>query len=196
MKKILSITILFAILVSGALYVQSRYNKSVKNNYIQDITKADASSTDIKAQSTPQPINMLKSKAPNFKLTDLNGKEVSLDDYKGKNVFVNFWSSTCPPCRAEMPDIETLYQETKNTDLVILSICLDDSKITAKSFIAANHYTFDVLYDSKQQAAENYNILYIPTSFFIDKEGYIIASHEGQMDLSQMKSYIQQLSKK
>lgn len=196
MKKILAITILFTILVSGALYVQSKYNKSLKSNYLKDITREDTSNTDNKAQGTPQPITMLKTKAPNFKLIDLTEKEVSLNDYKGKNIFVNFWSSTCPPCRAEMPDIEKLYQETKNTDLVILSICLDDSKITAKSFIAANHYTFDVLYDSEQQAAANYNILYIPTSFFIDKEGYIIASHEGQMDLSQMKSYIQQLDKK
>ena len=66
--------------------------------------------------------------ALNFKLKDLNGVEVSLSDFKGKKVFLNFWASWCPPCKAEMPDLEKLYQETKDSDLVILAVNIGEDK--------------------------------------------------------------------
>lgn len=135
-------------------------------------------------------------KAPDFKLKDLNGKEVSLSDYKGKNVLLNFWASWCPPCRAEMPDIEKLYQETKNTDTVILAVNLGEDRDTVKSFIDENKYNFDILLDSDQRTAAKYNISSIPSWFFIDKDGNIVTSHIGAMSLAQMRSYIQLLENK
>ena len=135
-----------------------------------------------------------KEKAIDFKLKDLNGKDVSLNDFKGKNVLLNFWATWCPPCKAEMPDIEKLYQENKNSDLVILAVNLGEDKQTVKSFIEKNKYNFDILLDSDQDVAIKYNIVSIPTSFFIDKEGNIVSKKIGAMTLEEMKSYINLLN--
>ena len=131
--------------------------------------------------------------ATDFKLKDLNGKEVSLSDFKGKKVFLNFWASWCPPCKAEMPDIEKLYEETKDSDLIILAINLGETKNTTKSFIDNNKYNFKVLLDSDQSVANQYSITAIPTSFFIDKEGYIVSTVRSSLTIDDMKEYISKL---
>lgn len=131
--------------------------------------------------------------ALDFKLKDLDGKEVSLNDFKGKKVFLNFWASWCPPCKAEMPDIEKVYQETKDSDLVILAVNVGESRDTAKSFLDDNNYNFAALLDSDQSVARQYNITGIPTSYFIDTEGNIVKTKIGPMTLEEMKSYISEL---
>jgi peroxiredoxin len=131
--------------------------------------------------------------ATDFKLKDLDGKEVSLSDFKGKKVFLNFWASWCPPCKEEMPDIEKLYEETKDSDLVILAVNLGETKNTTKSFIDNNKYNFQVLLDSDQSVANQYNITKIPTSYFIDKEGNIVSTVSGGLTIDAMKDYISKL---
>ncbi|MDP4091723.1 MAG: TlpA disulfide reductase family protein [Bacillota bacterium] len=187
MKKALLLIVTTILLVSGAMYVQSAYNKSSAKN------PAVASSNG--GQSSAESHIKLKVKAPDFKLTDLNGKEVSLSEFKGKNVFLNFWATWCPPCREEMPDIEKLYQETKGTDLVILGVELGESRQDVNSFTSKNGYNYEFLLDTDNKAAVEYNISSIPSSFFIDKDGNISATHLGYMDLSQMKSYVELLEK-
>ncbi|MEK6266782.1 MAG: TlpA family protein disulfide reductase [Clostridium sp.] len=194
MKKL--ILPLLVVLVFGiSIYSVTNYNKNKANDLIiakeeeskeNTITPGVASSTNKNATSDKKP-------ALDFELKDLNGKEVSLSDFKGKKVFLNFWASWCPPCKAEMPDIERLYSETKDTDLVILAVNVGESKNTAKSFIDNNKYNFTVLLDSDQNLANQYNIKGFPTSFFIDKEGNIISSKVGGMSLDEMKSYINKL---
>lgn len=190
MKKTLLLIVILVLLVSGALYVQTVYNKSIAKNQ-----NSSGSSNNMESQSSTETDSKSTSKAPDFKLKDINGKEVSLSDFKGKKVFLNFWASWCPPCKAEMPDIEKLYQETKNTDLVILGVDLGENKQVVKSFITSKHYNYEFLLDTNQEAADEYNISAIPSSFFIDKDGNIIAAHTGYMDIAQMKSYIEKLDK-
>lgn len=190
MKKTLLLIVILILLVSGALYVQTVYNKSIAKNQ-----NSSGSSNNMESQSSTETDSKSTSKAPDFKLKDINGKEVSLSDFKGKKVFLNFWASWCPPCKAEMPDIEKLYQETKNTDLVILGVDLGENKQVVKSFITSKHYNYEFLLDTNQEAADEYNISAIPSSFFIDKDGNIIAAHTGYMDIAQMKSYIEKLDK-
>ncbi|WP_291633308.1 TlpA disulfide reductase family protein [Clostridium sp.] len=131
--------------------------------------------------------------AQDFKLKDLNGKEVSLSDFKGKKVYLNFWASWCGPCKSEMPDIEKLYNETKESDLVILAVNLGETKIQTKSFIDDNKYTFPILLDLDQSVANQYTIQYIPTSYFIDKEGNIVSKISGALTLAEMKDNISKL---
>ena len=120
---------------------------------------------------------------------------MSLSDLKGKKVFLNFWATWCPPCKAEMPEIEKLYQETKDSDLVIVAVEIGEPLSTVKSFIDSNKYNFKVLLDSDQSVASKYNIASIPTSYFIDADGNIISKNMGGMNIDQMKAYIKALDK-
>ncbi|MGV8983494.1 TlpA family protein disulfide reductase [Clostridium sp.] len=198
MKKI--IWPLLVVLVFGlSIYTVTNYNKNkgVDLN-ATNTTKPSTSSTTENAttgtdSSTVKSSETEKIPALDFKLKDLNGKEVSLSDLKGKKVFLNFWASWCPPCKGEMPDIQKLYIETKDSDLVILAVNMGEDNATAKSFMEKNKYNFTVLLDSNQSIASQYNIGGIPTSFFIDKEGNIVSSTEGGLTLEQMKDNINKL---
>jgi thiol-disulfide isomerase/thioredoxin len=193
---------LITILIFGiSIYTVTNYNKT-KSKDLEIITKeTPKENTTVPNVSSnaekDAPIGIItneeKVAALNFKLKDLNGKDVSLSDFKGKKVLLNFWASWCPPCISEMPDIENLYNETKNTDLVILAVNIGEDKDTVKSFTNINKYNFTVLLDLDQSTGRQYNIAAIPTSFFIDEEGNIVSSIKGAMTLDQMKSYISKL---
>ncbi len=153
---------------------------------------------------SPKPvISVIPSKAPvssspyngiDFALTDLNGNKVSLSDYAGKSVFLNFWATWCPPCRGEMPDIEDIYNENlKNKDFVILAVNLGEDKDTVKAFIDSKNYHFKVLLDIDQKAGDSYGINAIPSSFFIDRNGNIKNKRIGAMSKSDMQKYINEL---
>lgn len=205
MKKVI---FLFAIVLmtATAVYTVNNYTKSTSNiknspasSENQNTSKNNntASNTNRTDGSLIQisPNYNIKVKTADFKLKDLNGREFSLSELKGKRVFLNFWATWCPPCRAEMPEIEQLYQETKNSDLVIIAVEIGGPLDTVKAFISQNKYNFKVLLDSDKSVAEQYGISSIPTSFFIDKDGYIAAKNTGAMDYSQMQEYIKSLDK-
>lgn len=199
MKKIV-LALILLIVLAGAFYEVKNFNNSTSNNQNvsnqNTFTSTPSTSSTASNASSPQiNSNTFKLKAIDFNLKDLNGKEISLSDLKGKKVFLNFWASWCPPCRAEMPDIEKLYAETKDSDLVILAVNLGEDKNTVKSFIDKNNYKFKVLLDSDQNVAAKYNITSIPTSFFIDKEGTIVEKRIGAMTYEEMKNYVNTIDK-
>ena len=119
--------------------------------------------------------------APDFTLLDLDGNEVGLSEFRGEVVFVNFWATWCPPCRAEMPDIESLYQEYKDKGVVVIGIDIGESEATVRQFVQQGGYSWTFVLDSTGAVAANYNIRAIPTSFFIDREGVIQAINTGAM---------------
>ena len=189
MKKSLVIVVLIsAVLIGVSILTVNNYNSS-RSKIISSVEN-----------NTPtKPIginpNVIKTKAIDFKLKDLNGKELSLSDLKGKKVFLNFWATWCPPCKAEMPEIEKLYQETKDSDLVIVAVEIGEPLDTVKSFIDSNKYNFKVLLDSDQSVSSKYGITSIPTSYFIDTDGNIISKRVGAMNIDEMKTYIKTLDK-
>ncbi|MBC2581814.1 TlpA disulfide reductase family protein [Clostridium sp. DJ247] len=199
MKKIICLLVLVLVFV-GAFYEVKNFNNSL-NNKKSSQQNSTASTSNV--SSTGIDTNAFNLKAADFKLKDLEGNYVSLSDLKGKKVFLNFWASWCPPCKAEMPDIEKIYEENQDKDLVIVTINLGEDVNTAKSFIDKNNYKFKVLLDfdpsvaidSNQSVAIKYNITSIPTSFFIDKNGLITAKHVGSMTYEQMKDYINKINK-
>ena len=186
MKKLLVI-IIAVILVGISIYTVNTYKISNAKD------KANLIVRDTKKDSTTE--NIIKVKAINFKLKDLDGKELSLSDLKGKKIFLNFWATWCPPCKSEMPEIEKLYQETKNSDLIIVAVEIGEPLSTVKPFINNNKYNFKVLLDSDQSVASKYDISAIPTSYFIDKNGYIVSKNLGAVNLEQMKASIKALDK-
>lgn len=113
--------------------------------------------------------------APNFKLETLDGEFISLSDYKGKRVLLNFWATWCPPCRAEIPDMQKFYEDK---DIEVLAVNLIDSRPdeaeNVAPFVEEYGMTFPVLLDYDSEVSQGlYNIQPIPTSFLIDSTGRI-----------------------
>lgn len=132
--------------------------------------------------------------ALDFKLKDLNGKEVSLSDYKGKTIYLNFWATWCPPCQEEMPYIQQLNKENQDADFVILTIDIQEPEGTVKKFMADNKYDFPVLLDKDADVASMYGVQNIPLSLLIDKNFKIVSAYEGAMENYEMlKEFAYQL---
>ena len=117
-----------------------------------------------------------------FTLQDLDGNKVSLKDYRGKALMLNFWATWCPPCRREMPSMEKLYSIIDKDKIDILAVNIQEKKNTVSDFISKNNYTFPVLVDEEGKAASIYQIRSIPTTFIIDKKGYLRAMLTGSRE--------------
>jgi peroxiredoxin len=121
--------------------------------------------------------------APNFTLPDLDGKMVSLADYRGKVVLLNIWATWCPPCVEEMPSMEKLHQELKEEKFVILAVSIDESGANAVLPFMKNHrLNFPALIDSAGAIKGLYQTTGVPESFIIDKDGRIVEDVVGPMD--------------
>ena len=138
--------------------------------------------------------------AIDFTLTDQYGNTHTLSDYKGKTVFLNFWATWCPPCRAEMPDIQKLYEtyDTEGDDaLVVLGIAApgmgsERSEEGIKDFLDEHGYTYPVLMDTTGDIFMGYGVFSYPTTFMIDKDGNVFGYASGQLSEDMMKSIIKQ----
>ena len=114
-------------------------------------------------------------KPTDFSLPFLNSEtNTTLSAHKGKVVFLNFWATWCPPCRAEMPSMEVLYQHFKDQGLEMLAINGGEDPAMVEKFINDNHYTFPVLSDRRNRISTLYGVTGIPTTFIIDRQGMII----------------------
>ena len=136
--------------------------------------------------------------APNFTLTDLSGKTVKLSDYKGKVLFLNFWATWCPPCRAEIPDFVEAYAEQKANGLEILGISVDTrGKAAVVDFIDKYKINYPVVLDSRQKTEKLVNDYqpgqYIPATIIIDKSGRIRHKEVGAIDKQTLISHFQRL---
>lgn len=129
--------------------------------------------------------------APNFELKTLDGKKVKLSDYRGKKVILNFWATWCPPCKAEMPDIQKYYNEADD-DVEILAVNIDP-QYDVKKFVREANVTFPVLLDSDDEVNTLYRILTIPTTYFIDGEGIIRSKHLSVMTIEIIREHIKNM---
>jgi peroxiredoxin len=117
-----------------------------------------------------------------FELQDLNGKKVSLSSFKGKVVFLNFWATWCPPCRAEMPSMQRLYTRFKAKGLVVLAVNLQEDAGTVRRFMAANKLSFPVLLDSSGRVGATYGAESIPITYLVGRDGSVLAGVMGAME--------------
>ncbi|HIX30101.1 MAG TPA: redoxin family protein [Candidatus Blautia stercoravium] len=138
--------------------------------------------------------------AVDFTLKDQYGNTHTLSEYKGKTVFLNFWATWCPPCKAEMPDIQKIYeeyQEKGDDSLVILGIAApnwgqEQSQEGITAFLEEKGYTYPVVMDTTGEMFMAYGISSFPTTFMIDKEGNVFGYASGQLSEDMMRSIIRQ----
>ncbi|RNF38151.1 peroxiredoxin family protein [Planococcus salinus] len=136
-------------------------------------------------------------KALDFELTTLDGETVRLSDYKGKKVILNFWATWCPPCRAEMPHMQTYYEEhAKKENVEILAVNLtelDHGVDKVESFVEEYALSFPVPMDVTGEIGKKYQAVTIPTSYMIDTDGRIQHKIVGPMDENMMINFIQEM---
>jgi cytochrome c biogenesis protein CcmG/thiol:disulfide interchange protein DsbE len=113
--------------------------------------------------------------APDISLNTPAGEVITLSDLRGQAVLVNLWATWCPPCRAEMPAIQTLYEEYRDQGFTVLAINMtfQDDPFAVVPFMQENGLTFPLLLDETGQVAAKYELRSLPSSFFIDREGII-----------------------
>lgn len=138
--------------------------------------------------------------APEFELKDQYGQVHKLSDYKGKTILLNFWATWCPPCRAELPDIQKIYEEysTEGEEaLVVLGVAgpgmgEEKSQEEIVAFLEENGYTYPVLMDETWELFQEYGIYAFPTTFMIDREGNVFGYASGQLSYDILKDIIKQ----
>ncbi|MEJ2430050.1 MAG: TlpA disulfide reductase family protein [Deltaproteobacteria bacterium] len=114
-------------------------------------------------------------KVPNFTFPDLNGKEVSLSDQRGKVLLVNVWATWCPPCRREMPSMQRLYKKFKGKNFEILAVSIDsEGRKAVEPFMRKMNLTFPALLDPGETIRSLYGITGVPESFIIDQQGILV----------------------
>ncbi len=114
-----------------------------------------------------------------FELEDLGGTPQKLSSYRGKVVFLNFWATWCGPCRIEMPAMQRLYDKLKDEGLEIVAVDLQESRRQVKKFVEKYKLTFPVLLDKSGEVGSIYGARAIPTTYLIDRDGYVFAGAAG-----------------
>ena len=118
--------------------------------------------------------------AVDFTLPDLQGNAVGLSDLRGQVVLLNFWATWCPPCRAEMPSMQALYKDYREKGFAILAISSDaGGKGSVAPFVERLELTFPVLLDPRNVVGTRLQVLGIPTSYLLDKQGRLAGVEVG-----------------
>jgi peroxiredoxin len=129
-------------------------------------------------------------RARDFTLKTLDGSQISLRDYEGQVVLVNFWGTWCPPCADEIPDLEAVYQARQDDGFVILGVNVRDHPQMVESFVADLGVSYPVVLDEADQVSQEYRVRGLPLSVLVDRDGVIRVRHIGYLSAEQLLQYL------
>ncbi len=208
----LVILLAFVLLIGGAYMLYSRLSRDYSSEQLvteQNVNRNEASDSDTQgsgsdsdagenseqasdpsdetgtASGDSEPDSDELSTAPDFTVYDIDGNEVKLSDYFGKPIVLNFWASWCGPCKSEMPEFNEMYSELDGEVIFLMVNMTDGSRETVESaseYVSEEGFSFPVMYDTAQDAAYTYAVYSLPTTYFLDEEGYLIARAVGAID--------------
>ncbi|MBE5971983.1 MAG: TlpA family protein disulfide reductase [Lachnoclostridium sp.] len=185
--SLILILLAFLVLFSGAYILYNKLGQNTQTDQFAGTNTQATVSTDVNHETEAVSPETAESEtessaeseyvlAPDFTVYDIDGNEVHLSDFIGKPIILNFWASWCGPCKMEMPDFDEAYAEL-GEEIHFLMVNVTTGRETldsASKFIEEQGYSFPVFYDTESDAASTYGAYSLPTTYFIDKDGYAI----------------------
>lgn len=183
-KKLFILIFVFVFLIGGAAAAYDGLGRQLEPEALT-VHKPEKENTPADPQETAGQEETEGIPAPDFTVYDREGNQVKLSDYYGKPIVLNFWASWCGPCQMEMPDFHEKHQEL-GEEITFLMVNMTDGAWetveAASAFVEEKAYAFPVLFDTGMDAAATYGVNSLPTTYFINADGYAIAQAMGAID--------------
>ena len=196
MKKYGKLILIIGVLVVLILGARALYTQ-LSGQYQPDSSLQEMKSEQDAAENEKTEENTAL--APDFSIIDQSGQSKNLHSFFGKPIVLNFWASWCGPCKMELPDFQSAY-EKYGSEVEFLMVNMTDgmreTKEKASEFMASEGYTLPVYFDALQSGAYTYSVYSLPTTYFIDAEGKIVAGAEGMLNAESLEKGISMILSK
>ena len=188
-KTLVLLVLAFVIVLAGAYLLYDRLGSQYAPDQLAvestpvpaDTAESTADSGD--TQQTAEDAEAQRTAAPDFTAYDADGNAVQLSDYFGKPLVLNFWASWCGPCKSEMPAFQQAYEQEDGVQFLLVNMTGGrETQADAEALLEEEGYTFPVLFDLDLDAAMTYGVAALPTTYFLDAEGNLVAWAQGAIN--------------
>ena len=201
MKNTVKWIIIAALLVgilAGSMFLYDKYGDEYLNQGVGQQTNSTTeipSDTQENTSLEESTTESNKNSAPDFTVTDADGNNVKLSDFKGKPVVLNFWATWCYYCKVEMPDFNEAYKEYPDVQFLMVNATgtRGETVESAKAFIEQEKYEFPIFFDTQHDALRTYGVSSYPQTIFIDKDGNIVSRRVGMLTKDVLEQNIEMI---